>query len=183
MLQRVMNKIRLLLVAGVIVWLAGCAGASVVSSHDENFKAARLTSAHVVWVKNPALKINVTKSAVGYQPTIMANEGTAAQIAILTLSSRLEKIVPGKIQEHLTQSGVADKPETTIVVEPLHASYVVGGARTLVLRLTVKEAGADKELWWTTIRTFGLLSQKDDVLVENFINTAVSEMKKAGWLG
>jgi hypothetical protein len=162
--------------------LAGCVGAPVVSAPDDFVSATKLTSAHVVWIKNDALKIAISKNGYMSAPSISDQERTDAQKSIFVLSMLLEKVAVPRLQKRLAEHGVSDGTETTIEIEPLMARYLVNGERAIRVRVSIRRPHESVPAWSEELNVFGLLHQSGADVLNNFVDKVISEMKRVRWI-
>ncbi|MDR3394856.1 MAG: hypothetical protein P4L70_07625, partial [Parasulfuritortus sp.] len=186
---RLLYRVRLMKILGwwlglcAALLLAGCVGAPVVSAPDDFISDTRLTSVHVVWVKNDALKIAISKNGYMAAPSISDQEKDDAQKSIFVLSKLLEKVAVPRLKKALAEHGVSDGTEATLVIEPVAARYLVNGERAIRVRVSIRRPHESVPAWSEELNVFGLLSQNGSDVLNNFVDKVISEMKRVRWIG
>lgn len=172
--------------------LAGCAGTSVVSKSGASSQGYKLKSAHVVWIKNSSVSFETSiliNSYYGAKPltdadkdVILAPYKMGSYGVMGQLLSHFEKQLASSIQGQLAKNDVHDGNDITVEFLPLSVHHAVNGGRRIHVRVAIKHQSDSKELWAEEIETHATKDDSDEILLDNFINTAIDELKKAGWL-
>jgi len=174
--------LRHLFLAVVVALLVGCS--TSVTWHEGYTKAPyKLTSARVIWVENPSMKMMIQKRAMGAQPTINDADQLNAAYATRYMIEQFQKSVVEQVTAKLAEEGVATGNEITLEITPVVSSVAINEHHTLTTRTTIKEAASNREIWSATIQSTGNFIREDkDIILSNFIDSLVLELKKSGWL-
>jgi hypothetical protein len=174
---------RLLVVAVALATLAGCTVTSIVARSDPSLTVpSKLVSARVTWVENTYIPIRIIKSQQYYKPSINDYEKAEAQQIVGQLVSTFRSSAPEKIRAQLASYKVNEGADATIALTPVNSAVHVGAGRELEAKATIRRAGSTTEIWTITIKVRGPRSLSDEVLLDKFLATLMSELKSAGWL-
>jgi hypothetical protein len=148
----------------------------------------KLKTAQVVWIDNHLIKYDISKVEtvrIGEKAVItpLDNENTNKALNQLLFSFR-ESLVK-KIKGQFEQRGVIDGNDVIVEITPTNATYIIGlppNGRNIVIRTTIKEKISSKELWSIDIVSYAPATDKDHVVLDNYISALFVELRSAGWI-
>ena len=170
------------LIALIALLLNACT--SSVVWHGGLTKAPyKLIEARIIWIENPNMRIMVYKRGMGNQPIISDAENLNASFIARNMLSQFQHFAVDQLGKELAREGVASGHKVILEIRPEVASVTIGEYHTLAILATIKEQESGKAIWSTPIQsTSNLFFDKDNVMVGQFVDNLVVELRQSGWL-
>lgn len=143
----------------------------------------KLIEARIIWIGNPDMKIMVYKRGTGNQPIISDADNLNASFIARNMLAQFQHFAVDQLGKELAREGVASGHKVILEIRPEVASVTIGEYHTLTTLATIKERESGKAIWSASIQsTSNLFFDKDNVMVGQFVDNAVTELRRSGWL-
>jgi len=143
----------------------------------------KLTEARITWIENPDMRIMVYKRGMGNQPIISDADNLNASFIARNMLAQFQHLVIDQLGKELAREGVASGHKVIPEIRPEIASVTIGEYQTLTILATIKEQESGKTIWSAPIQTTSnLFFDKDHVMIGQFVDNVVTELRRSGWL-
>lgn len=174
--------LKYLLMALIALLLNACTSATVWHG-GFTYAPYKLIEARIIWIENPKMGIMVYKRAMGNQPMISDADNLNASFIAKNLLTQFQLFAVDQLTKKLASKGVASGNEVILEIRPEVVSVTIGEHHTLTILTTIKERESGKVIWSTSIQsTSNLYLEKNKVLVDQFVDNVVVELRQSGWL-
>ena len=170
------------LIALIALLLNACTS-STVWHGGLTYAPYKLIEARITWIENPKMGIMVYKRGTGNQPIISDADNLNASFIARNMLAQFQHFAVDQLGKELAREGVASGHKVILEIRPEVASVTIGEHHTLTILTTIKERESGKVIWSTSIQsTSNLYLEKNKVLVDQFVDNVVVELRQSGWL-